>query len=340
MTNTHPQLAATVYRGESVEALHYASIAVVDSNGKLTHSLGDPEMVNMTRSCIKPFQALPLLTTGAADHFKFTPRQLAIICGSHNGSDDHRTVVLSILETIGCTPDDLQCGCHWPLGMQEQVEFPTQGEEHDPVRHNCSGKHAGFLALAKFLGEDVSTYIDPESRTQKLVKQAVSDFCEYPIEKMPTGIDGCSAPNFPLPLVNVARAFMKLANVDSDDLIVRAALERIRDAMRAFPEMVSGRNRLDLALMRSFEQNIVCKIGAESIEGIGLAEPSVGIAVKVHDGSWRALGAIIIETLKQLDIIRKIEHFPYMKKHEQPEVRNVREILTGRIVPSFKLRKA
>lgn len=338
--NNSPQLAATVYRGESIEALHYASIAVVDQTGKLTHSLGDPEMVSMTRSCVKPFQALPLLTTGAADHFKFTPRQLAVICGSHNGSDDHHAVVLSILEAIGCAPNDLQCGCHWPLGMQEQMTFPTQGEEHDPVRHNCSGKHAGFLALAKFLGDDVSTYIDPESRTQQLVKQAVSDFCGYPIDKMPTGVDGCSAPNCPLPLVNVARAFMKLANLDSDDLIVRAALTRIRDAMSTYPEMVSGRNRLDLALMRSFEENIVCKIGAESIEGIGLAEPSVGIAVKVHDGSWRALGAIIIETLKQLDIIQNIEHFPYMKKHEQPEIRNVRKIVTGRIVPSFELRKA
>jgi L-asparaginase II len=339
MTDTTPQLAARVFRGDEIEALHYASIAVVDASGKLTHCLGDPEMVSMTRSCIKPFQALPLLTTGAVDHFKFTPRQLAIMCGSHNGSDDHHAVVQSILETIGCTPDDLRCGCHWPLGMQERVEFPTKGEEHDSVRHNCSGKHAGFLALAKFLGDDVSTYLDPESRTQKFIKQAVSDFCEYPIEKMPTGIDGCSAPNFPLPVLNIARAFMKLANVDSDDLIVRAALERIRDAMRTHPEMVSGRNRLDLVLMRSFENNIVCKIGAESIEGIGLAEPSVGIAVKVHDGSWRALGAIIIETLKQLDIIVNIEHFPYMKKHEQPEIRNVRDLVTGRIVPSFKLRK-
>ncbi|MDH3938699.1 MAG: asparaginase, partial [candidate division Zixibacteria bacterium] len=183
-------------------------------------------------------------------------------------------------------------------------------------------------------------YINPESKTQKLVKQAVSDFCEYPIEKMPTGVDGCSAPNFPLPLLNIARAFMRLANVDSDDLIVRAALTRIRDAMRSYPEMVSGRHRLDLALMRSFEHNIVCKVGGESIEGVGLAEPSVGIAVKVHDGNWRAMGAIIIEALKQLDIIKNIEHYPFMKKHEQPEVRNARKIVTGRIVPSFKLRKA
>ena len=340
MTNNPAQLAARVYRGESIEALHYASIAVVDSNGKLTHYLGDPEMVGMTRSCIKPFQLLPLLITGAADHFKFTSRQLAIMCGSHNGSDDHLQVVQSILDIVGCTPDDLMCGCHWPLGMQEQMEFPRHGEETEPARHNCSGKHAGFLALAMFLGEDVATYLDPESRMQKLVKQAVSDFCDYPIEKMPTSVDGCSAPNFPLPLLNVAQGFMKLANIDSDDLIVRAALTRIRDAMRTYPEMVSGRNRLDLALMRSFEQNIVCKIGAESIEGIGLAEPSIGIAVKVHDGSWRALGAIIIETLKQLDIIQNIEHFPYMKKHEQPEIRNVRKILTGRVVPSFKLRTA
>lgn len=249
-------------------------------------------------------------------------------------------MVLSILDAIGCSAEDLQCGAHWPLGMQERQEFPHEGEETDPARHNCSGKHAGFLALAKFLGEDTKEYINPDSKTQKMVKQAVSDFCEYPIDKMPTGIDGCSAPNFPLPLQNVARAFMKLANLDTDDLLLRAAITRIRDAIREYPEMVSGRGRLDQALMQSFPDNIVCKVGAESIEGIGLADPSVGIAVKIHDGNWRALGAICVEVLKQLDIIDKIEHFDYMKKHEQPDVRNARGMITGRIVPSFRLRKA
>lgn len=338
--NTPVELAARVYRGEEIEALHYASIAVVDRNGTLTHYLGDPEMVTMTRSCIKPFQLIPLMTTGAADHFGFTPRQLAIMCGSHNGCDRHKDMVLSILDAIGCAPGDLQCGAHWPLGMQERQEFPHEGEETDPVRHNCSGKHAGFLALSRFLGDDVGDYINPDSKTQKMVKQAVSDFCEYPIDKMPTGIDGCSAPNFPLPLVNIARAFMKLANLDTDDLLFRAAITRIRDAMREYPEMVSGRGRFDMALMQSFPDNIVCKVGAESIEGIGLVDPPVGIAVKIHDGNWRALGAICVEVLKQLDIIDKIEHFDYMKKHEQPDVRNARGIVTGRIAGVFRLRKA
>lgn len=338
--NNPVEPAARVYRGDEIEALHYASIAVVDPDGKLTHYLGDPEMITMTRSCIKPFQLIPLLTTGAADNFDFTPRQLAIMCGSHNGCDRHKDMVLSILDAVGCTPDDLQCGAHWPLGMQERQEFPHDGEETDPVRHNCSGKHAGFLALSRFLGDDVGNYISPNSKTQKMVKQAVSDFCEYPIDKMSTSIDGCSAPNFPLPLVNIARAFMKLANLDTDDLLFRAAITRIRDAMREYPEMVSGRGRLDLALMQSFPDNIVCKVGAEAIEGIGLVDPPVGIAVKIHDGNWRPMGAICVEVLKQLDIIDKIEHFDYMKKHEQPDVRNARGIVTGRMVPSFRLRKA
>jgi len=339
MSNT-PQLAARVYRGEEIEALHYASVAVVDREGRLTHYLGDPEMVSMARSCIKPFQLLSLMTTGAADHFELTPRQLAIMCGSHNGCDRHRDMVLSILDKIGCTPDHLQCGAHWPLGMQERMEFPHHGEETDPTRHNCSGKHAGFMALAKFLGDDIRNYISPDSKAQRMVKQAVSDFCEYPIDKMPAGVDGCSAPNFPLPLVNVARAYMKLANVDSDDLILRAALTRIREAMREHPEMVSGRDRLDYAMSLSFPGNILCKAGGESIQGIGLADPPVGIAVKIHDGNGRALGAICVEILKQLDIIGNIDHFDYMKRHERPNVRNARSIVTGRIVPTFKLRQA
>ncbi|MEA3297299.1 MAG: asparaginase, partial [candidate division Zixibacteria bacterium] len=182
------------------------------------------------------------------------------------------------------------------------------------------------------------SYLAPESRTQLMVRRTVSDFCEYPIEKMPIGIDGCSAPNFPLALRNIAVGFMKLANVRSDDLILRPALNRIRGAMWEFPEMVSGEGRFDLALMRSFPNNVICKIGAEALEGIGFSDPPVGIAVKIHDGNERALGAVCVSILKQLDIIGNIDDFPHLKPYENPEVHNVREIITGHIISEFKLR--
>jgi L-asparaginase II len=337
--NYRTEIAARVYRGKTIEAIHYGSIAVVDGSGRLTHYLGDPEMVTMMRSAIKPFQLLPLMTTGAADHFGFSPRQLAIMCGSHIGSDEHREVVLSNLALAGSTPESLGCGTHWPMGMEMRREYPLHDEDKDPTRHNCSGKHSGFLALARFLGDDAAKYLDPESKTQLTVKNAVANFCEYPIDKMAMGVDGCSAPNYPLSIRALARGFQKLATLDTDDLVIRPNLERIRAAMYAHPEMVSGAGRFDLALMSSFPNNALAKVGAESVEGIGLADPPLGIAVKIHDGNARALGAVVVEVLKQLGVLTNIDDVPKLLSYEKPEVRNVRDIVTGHVVPEFKLRK-
>ncbi len=333
------EIAARIYRGEHVEAVHYGSIAVVDGTGKLTHCLGDPEMVTMMRSAIKPFQLLPLMTTGAADHFGFSPRQLAIMCGSHIGSDEHREVVLSNLALAGNAPSALGCGTHWPMGMEMRREYPRHDEDKDPTRHNCSGKHSGFLALARFLGDDLAEYLNPESKTQLAIKHAVANFCEYPVAKMTAGIDGCSAPNYPLSIQSLARGFQKLATLDTNDLVIRPSIERIRSAMFAHPDMVSGEGRFDLDLMRSYPNNVLCKIGAESVEGVGLADPPMGIAIKIHDGNTRALGTVVVEVLKQLGILTNIDDVPKLKPHERPEVRNVRTIVTGHVVPEFKLRK-
>ncbi|HWR83873.1 MAG TPA: asparaginase [Candidatus Deferrimicrobium sp.] len=333
------EAAVHVYRGEGLDAIHYASVAVVDGRGQLIRHLGDPDLVVMARSAIKPFQLMALLTSGAADHFGFSPKQLAVMCGSHGGTDAHREVVLSNLRQSGHTPDDLQCGTHWPLWMQVDVVHPANGEDKDPLRHNCSGKHSGFLSLAKFLGDDKQSYLDPDSAAQRLVKQKVAECCSYPVERISTSIDGCSAPNFPLPLKHLALGFMRLAG-GSVDGSLGEALSRVRAAMTAHPEMVSGEKRLDLALMRSFPGNLVSKGGAESIEGIGLADPPLGIAVKIHDGNNRALGPVCVAVLKQLGLVPDISKFPYLQALEMPEVRNYRRTVTGRIVADFQLHEA
>lgn len=331
--------AVKVYRGDEIEAIHHASVAVVGPDGNLTHYLGNPQFVTMMRSCLKPFQLLPLIISGAADHFGYEPRQLAIMCGSHCGTDQHRELVLQNLSQAGNTAHDLGCGSHWPLGMVARQQYPRDGEDSDPVRHNCSGKHSGFLALAKFLGDFPTDYLSPKSATQQAVKKAVSDFCRYPIEQMPDGIDGCSAPNFPLPLPNVADAFRRLAGAQSDDSKERVALTRIRDAMWRYPEMVSGDGRFDLALSQTLPDNIICKIGAESVEGIGLVDPPIGVAVKIHDGGDRALGPVVVEVLRQLAILSEEDLNGPAKRYVRPEVRNARDIVTGHVVTCFKLRK-
>jgi L-asparaginase II len=334
-----PEIVAKIYRGKREESVHYGSIAVVNKEGKLTHYVGDPEFFTYVRSSSKPFQLIPLLQTGAADHFGFTNKQLAIMCGSHSGEDHHREVVLANLEAAGNKPEDLKCGTHWPLFMQKKNEYPLHGEDKDPLRHNCSGKHSGFLALARYLGEDVSRYLDFDSKTQRLVLEAVAKIYDYPEDKIEIGIDGCSAPNFGLPLINTAVAFKKLAIGEEDSEELSRILARIKKAMTEFPEMFSGEGRFDLALMRTFPGNVICKGGAEAIQGIGFVDPPIGIAVKIHDGNDRALYTVCVETLKQLGLIdpEKAEH---IKPFYNPEIRNTANLPTGRISPEFSLKKA
>jgi L-asparaginase II len=329
--------AAVVCRGDTAESVHCAAIAVVDGNRRLIRFLGDPYMMTATRSSVKPFQALPLVRSGGADKLGLTSKQLAIICASHNGSDEHRAAVQSVLEAAGNNADHLKCGTHWPLEMRLLNEFPKGGEELDPVRHNCSGKHAGFLALARLLGVAPEEYIDPESKLQQQVREAVGVHCEYPPEDLDVAIDGCSAPVFSMPLVNLAIGFQKLAAGLGESGEPDPAVVRIRNVMQEHPLMVSGNKRLDYDLARSLPKNVVCKVGAEAVQGIGLADPPLGIAVKVLDGAARARDPISLETLVQMGVIDDVSAYPFLQPYVRPEVRNYRKLLTGRIVPEFVL---
>jgi L-asparaginase II len=333
------EIVARVYRGSREESVHYGSVAVVDKDGRLTHYLGDPEFFTFVRSSSKPFQLIPLIRSGAADRYGFTPKQLAVMCGSHIGSDEHREVILANLEAAGNRSEDLKCGTHVPIYMTMAGDFPKHGEHLDPLRHNCSGKHSGFLALARFLGEDVSHYIDPGSKTQQMVLDAIAEIYKCPRGEIVVSVDGCSAPNFGMPLIHTAIAFAGLGDpaTRGDEAM---AVQRIKDAMTAYPAMVSGEGRFDLALMRAFPGNVACKVGAEAIEGIGFSSPPIGIGVKIHDGNQRALYPVCIEVLRRLGILPDIDRAESLKPFRNPEIRNYRNIITGMIKAEANLKKA
>ncbi|UCD17313.1 MAG: asparaginase [Candidatus Zixiibacteriota bacterium] len=332
-------LVAKVYRGEREESVHYGSVAVVDREGNLTHSVGDPGFFTFVRSSSKPFQLIPLIQSGAAEKYGFSPRQLSIMCGSHIGTDDHRAAVQENLRAAGNRPEDLQCGTHVPIFMTMAGQIPEHGEHRDVLRNNCSGKHSGFLALARFLGEDVTEYINPDSKAQQLVLEVVADMYEYPKEDIVISIDGCSAPNFGMPLRQTAIAFRRLANAEGSNVVASGVLRKIKSAMKTHPEMFSGEGRFDLALMRSFSGNIICKCGAEAIQGIGFSDPPIGIAVKIHDGNARALYPVCVEVLRQLGLVTDIDPLPHLRAFHKPEVRNVSKRHTGYIIPEFTLKK-
>jgi len=335
-----PDIVAKVMRGQREESVHYGSIAVVNSEGKLTHYYGDPEFFTFARSSPKPIQTMCLIQSGAADRYGFSPKQISICCGSHVGSDEHREVVLENLRVADNKPEYLKCGCHVPIFMEMNKQFPTNDEHKDFLRHNCSGKHSGFLAVTKHIGEDVSEYLNPNSKVQQLVLDNIARVYEYPKENIVIGIDGCSAPNFGMPLKQTAIAFQKLAVGRDDTEENSKILLRIKKAMTEYPEMFSGKNRYDLALMQSFPGNIVCKGGAEAIQGIGFSEPSIGIALKIEDGNFRAIYPVCIELLRQLGLIDEITKMKHLEHFYKAEIRNAMKLLTGRIVPEFTLKKA
>jgi L-asparaginase II len=329
--------AVQVWRSGRVEAWHRASIAVVGGDGQLTHALGDPDLITMGRSSLKPLQLFPLLDTGAVDRFGLEPEGLAIMAGSHTGTDAHRAVVLRNLHASGHAAEHLRCGSHWPLWMQEQKRFPVDGEERDPLRHNCSGKHSGFLALARHLGVDSALYLDPEAEPQRRVRQALAALCEVELDTLQPAIDGCSAPNYALPLRQLARTYLKLATAIAGRSVEQTHLARIRDAMLLHPEMVSGEGRLDLDLARAWPGTLFSKIGAEALELIALPEARLAIAIKIHDGNPRALGPVVVETLRQLGALDGRTLPPSLQRHACPEVRNDRGLLAGRIEARFTL---
>jgi len=328
--------AAVATRGEGIDAWHAAAAVVVDGGGRVTHTLADGELVTFTRSAIKPLQALPLVLTGACDALGIGDDELALAAASHDGGGVQREVALALLAKAGAREDQLGCGAHWPIAMRIRGLYPGAGEDRDPLRHNCSGKHAGFLALARTLGVPPERYLDPDSAVQTAVRRAVADACELDEADLRTGVDGCSAPNFAVPLSALARAFKNLATRGPGGAARDDALARVRLAMQAHPGLVSGPTRLDYEIARAFAGRAVCKGGAEGLLAIGFSDPPLGIVVKVLDGADRALGPICMAILDELGLVDDGARAA-LAHRVRPVITNYRGIETGAIVAAGPL---
>jgi L-asparaginase II len=337
---TQPELgsvAAVVRRGDAIEAWHAASVAVVDGAGQLSHAFGDPTLSTLTRSSIKPFQCIALLTSGAADAYALSAEELAIACASHSGTDEHVRVVRGLLEKAGAKPSDLQCGAHLPIGFRLSGKTPTAGEAADPLRNACSGKHAGFLLLSRHLGAPLPEYLEPEGVVQRAVRAGLALACGVDGDRLPRGIDGCSAPNYGLSLEVLSRSMLRLAHPETAPPQLAAALTKIRDAMLAQPLMVSGERRFDYELMSAYPGNCVSKVGAEGLQLIAFREPALALAMKLHDGTERALPAICVSLLTELglDAANRAE----LAGHVRPAIHNHRKLVTGEIIATLRLKR-
>ncbi len=343
-------------RGQIVESIHYGAIAVVDSHGKLLYSHGDPLTVAFLRSSAKPFQALPFFERGGPKTFNLTQKEQALICASHEGSDEHVRVAESIQAKTGIKESDLQCGIHMPGDATAYKALIARGETPSSNRNNCSGKHSGMLAHAKMRGLPLDTYLDIRHPIQQDILTGFAEMCDYPKDKVEIGIDGCSAPNFAVPLYNSALAFARLCDPhDIRDARTKACHE-ITWAMTGDPEMISGINEFDCRLMRTGKGRIVCKRGAEGFQAIGLQpgmlsvnSPGIGITFKVSDGDllFRTLNieplnrvrpAVTLEILRQIGALDLAESKDLAEFGPTLPIKNHRGIVVGESRPVFKLK--
>jgi L-asparaginase II len=296
-----------VLRGGQVESVHHGHVAVVDADGRILAWAGDPRTPVFPRSSFKPFQALPLVESGAFARTGLGPSALALIAGSHGGTDAQAALALAVLERAGVDERALRCGAHAPYDERTAAALRERRQEPGPLRHNCSGKHAGMLLYARELGAPLRTYIEPGHPVQRRIFERFSEVTGEPWLDSTPGIDGCSAPTPRMPLSSLARAFALLAL--GRDSAGRGApgLAAIRDAMMVHPEHVASEGRLDTLLMRTLRGRGVSKAGAEGMHAVGLADRGVGIAIKIADGSRRALGPAAVGVLTRLGLLTASE---------------------------------
>ncbi|MFN8414150.1 MAG: asparaginase [Anaerolineales bacterium] len=344
-----------VIRGNIVEAIHQGSIAVVDSNGKLIASHGDPYMVAFLRSSAKPFQALPFVEHGGVEHFGYTPRELSLSCASHDGARIHLDAVKGMQTKIGIKENNLQCGGHLPSDPDMLREFIRDNLKPTHNHNNCSGKHTTMLAHAKMHGLPLENYLDINHPIQQEILSTLAEMSGLEKEQIELGVDGCSAPNFALPLYNSALAMARFCDPRNLSDIRAEACKKITTAMTTHPEMVSNYGEFDAELMKISNGQVVTKRGAEGFQIIGVMagalgkdSPGFGIAFKVIDGDashmddalvsyTRVRPATTLEILRQFKVLNEEQQKALAKFGPTKTLKNYAGRVTGSSKPVFTL---
>ena len=349
----HPLFETT--RGRIVESIHYGSIAVVDSNGKLMASYGDPKTVAFLRSSAKPFQALPFVERGGVEHFGFTQPELSLACASHNGARMHVQTAEAMQKKIGIAEHHLQCGTHMPDDVAELKSMIVNDRKPTPNYNNCSGKHTAMLACAKMRGLPLENYLELDHPIQQDILATFAEMCLIPVAEIELGTDGCSAPNFAVPLFNAALGMARMCDPRELSEARATACRKITAAMTAFPEMASGYGEFDEQLMKVGEGKLVTKRGAEGFQIVGVIpgvlspdSPGLGIAFKVSDGdasrmaddlttSNRVRPAVTVEILRQLGVLSSKQEQALAGFGPVKSIKNHQNIITGQSRPVFEL---
>lgn len=327
---------AVTYRGGRVDALHHGAIAVTDAAGNLLYSFDDPHYRAYLRSSSKMLQAIPVIVSGAADRFGLTERELAVCCASHSAASYHLEAVAGILEKIGLGEHDLRCGSHAPSDQAEIERLILAHEKPNQLHNNCSGKHAGMLAVCVAKGWPIESYLDPAHPLQQWIIDIIAEYSGVERDAIPYTTDGCSLPTYYLPLSGLSTAlarFVARANAGEE------APKRLLAAVAAFPEMIYEKGGFDSELIRVMGGNGIAKRGAMAIFAVGLTSPAhgpIGVVAKMEDGNITPIAPIVMRILEKLGVL-STEQLEELARFRRVELDNCRDIRVGEIVADFEL---
>lgn len=323
---------------QSIESVHYGSVAVVNAQGQLIASAGDAQALTFTRSTIKPFQALEFMELGGASAMGYTSEEIAMLCASHSGEDVHVALADSMLRKAQCDEHHLQCGCHVPLRFSWFDKAPPARAKFDQRHHNCSGKHAGFLAYCRLTDTPLENYLDEGHPLQKAIRGRLARAAGLEETRLVMGIDGCSAPNYALPLATLAKLYALLAQPEAAPE-ANASLRVLGHAMRDHPLVISGEKRSDYRFVQAGQGDWLAKIGAGAVQTMALRSAGLGLAIKIADGHLSALYCATIAVLEQLGLLNE-QARTILQDYVRPPLMNPRKIMTGEWRAMVNLQRA
>lgn len=321
-----------VVRGGLVESSHPVHIAVSDGDGRLVASVGDVGRSTFYRSAAKPIQALPLVDEGVLDRFGFTDEELALCCASHEGEPAHVAGVRSMLAKAGLDTEALECGPHPPFAEAEARALAERGERPARVHNNCSGKHAGMLALAVTMGWDTDEYHRIEHPVQQRMHREVARWSGVDDKDMGVAVDGCGVACFSVPLRDMAAAFARFSVVAAS----AGGPGRVVSAMTSYPFMVGGTGRMCTKVMERTGGRTFVKLGAEGVYVGGAPERGLGLAIKIGDGARRAVEVALVRVLTLLDLLGDAD-LEALADWVRPPVHNTRGEVVGHLRAAFDL---
>src|SRR5688572_8051467 len=320
-------LDVVVTRGSGVESRHHVHAAVVDADGALIGAARDPATVTMWRSCAKPFQIMPLISSGGFDEIGWGDDELALACASHGGEPEHVAIAESMLRDLGLEEGDLACGPHEPLSPRGGRILRESGERPTRLHNNCSGKHAAMLARAHASGWTLAGYDRDEHPVQAGALHEVARWTDVPADRILRAVDGCGVVVFGLSLEAMARAYGRFAGAAARGDEIPA---RIMRAIASRPFVFGGTDRFDSLVVEETEGRVISKVGAEGVHSVAIFDQQIGFTIKVEDGATRAQYPAVLRMLEYLGAL-PARLSPRLAEYARSRIRNTRGEVVGEL---------